>query len=145
MPALPDILLIDIPSRFAGQGLALDRYYPVILETMAEASEFEAFLCKDRPVLITPSLLDRRPSAFLVGDLTLARYAPPAAGWPWLVLCCWPLAYTRMVPVPNDYLARGSYTIEAFAEAEEIDAFEQQFFAGYGPCASRTISPTGNA
>ncbi|MFC3443846.1 hypothetical protein ACFOKF_22105 [Sphingobium rhizovicinum] len=48
LPTLPDILLIDIPPRFAGEGLALDRYYPAILETVAEAHEFEAYLFERR-------------------------------------------------------------------------------------------------
>src|SRR3546814_11354014 len=39
LATLPDILLIDIPLRFSGGGLALGRYYPVILESLAERSE----------------------------------------------------------------------------------------------------------
>src|SRR3546814_10468849 len=48
LATLPDILLIDIPLRFSGGGLALGRYYPVILESLAEMHEFEAYLCEPR-------------------------------------------------------------------------------------------------
>src|SRR3546814_20732035 len=52
LATLPDILLIDIPLRFSGGGLALGRYYPVILESLAEMHEFEAYLCEPRMTLI---------------------------------------------------------------------------------------------
>jgi hypothetical protein len=41
LATLPDILLIEIPARFAGSGLALHRYYPVILESLDEQQEFD--------------------------------------------------------------------------------------------------------
>src|SRR3546814_15246349 len=46
LATLPDILLIEIPARFAGSGLALHRYYPIILESLDEQQEFESFLCE---------------------------------------------------------------------------------------------------
>jgi hypothetical protein len=58
----PALLVIDIPPPYAGAGLALARYYPVIVETGEELVEFEAFLDEDRPGLRPPDLLDRRPS-----------------------------------------------------------------------------------
>jgi hypothetical protein len=116
---LPDILLIDIPPGFAGDGLALGRYYPVILETLAEMHEFEAFLCERRSDLVSPSLLARRPSNLRTDDIVFARYSPPAPGWPWLQLCCWPSRYTMMVPHSADEFARGAYTVDAFESDEE--------------------------
>src|SRR3546814_14109634 len=63
LATLPDILLIDIPLRFSGGGLALGSHYPVILESLAEMHEFEAYLCEPRMTLIETALLDRRRSA----------------------------------------------------------------------------------
>lgn len=139
LSTLPDILLIDVPSRFVGEGLALDRYYPVILETVSEAAEFEAYLLERRARLVAPSLLDRRPSALRVEEIVFARYAPPAPSWPWLLLCCWPQAYTLMAPSPNDDFARGAYTIEAFASVGEVDASERILLSALGPHEARHV------
>ncbi|WP_375282460.1 hypothetical protein [Sphingobium yanoikuyae] len=139
LPTLPDILLIDIPPRFAGEGLALHRYYPVILETVAEAHEFEAYLFERRASLIPPSLLDRRPSALRAEEIVFARYAPPAPDWPWLQLCCWPQAYSLIAPSPNDDFARGAYTIEAFTSVGQVDAAERILLATLGPHEARHV------
>lgn len=139
LPTLPDILLIEIPPRFAGPGLALDRYYAVILESLWEMHEFEKFLCEDRATLIAPALLDRRPSALRVDDIVFARYRPPAPHWPWLQLCCWPKSYTFMVHHAGDEFARGAYTIEAFRFADEIDVAEAKLLATLGPHEARHV------
>ena len=44
----PAVMVIDIPPHLAGQGLALDRYYIVMIETNEELAAFEAFLTADR-------------------------------------------------------------------------------------------------
>ena len=75
LPTLPDILVIDVPTRFAGAGLALDHYYPIVLETLAEMQEMEAFLCTDRGGPVVPDLFDRRPSGLRVRDIVFARRA----------------------------------------------------------------------
>lgn len=139
LPTLPDILLIDIPPRFSGPGLALGRYYPVILETLAELSEFEAFLCEQRPALMAPTLLDRRPSALRIDDIVFARYRPTAPDWPWLLLCCWPPAYTAMADPATDAFARGTYTIDAFTTERQVDAAEAQLLAVLGPDDARHV------
>lgn len=139
LPTLPDILLIDIPPRFGGADLALGRYYPVILETLAEQVEFENFLCVERPKLVPPALLDRRPSALRFTDILFARYEPPARGWPWLLLCCWPASYTAMVLPPADEFARGAYTVDAFASSEEADEAEIHILEALGPGRARRV------
>lgn len=139
LPTLPDILLIDIPSRFGGRGLALGRYYPVILETLAEQVEFEAFLCAERPKLAPPALLDRRPSSLCLTDIVFAHYEPQAPGWPWLLLCCWPPSYTAMVQSPGDEFARGAYTVDAFVNSEEADAAESLLLETLGPDQARRV------
>jgi len=150
LPTLPDILLIDIPRTYAGSSLALGRYYPIILETLAELGEFETFLCAERDQLIPPNLLDHRPSSLQAHDIIFARYAPASPDWPWLLLCRWPSAYVAMVPDPAEDFARGAYTIEAFAHATEMDEAEQRLLAALGPHEARhvrsvTAGPVGNA
>lgn len=136
---LPDILLIEIPPHFAGSGLALDRYYPVILESLAEMHEFETFLCEPRDTLVPPALLDHRPSSLRADDIIFARYEPTAPYWPWLLLCCWPPNYTAMVPFHIEAFARGAYTVEAFTSAGEVDLAEAALLATLGPHEARHV------
>lgn len=117
---MPTVLLIDIPPHHWSPSLPLERYYPVILETDAEYAEMEAFLAMDRLRPVAPDLLDRRCSELVGDDVVIARYAPPLAGWPWLMLCRWPADYAAMVPPQDDNFARGAYTSEVFATLEEI-------------------------
>lgn len=133
LATLPDILLIEIPPRFAGSGLALDRYYPVILESLAELHEFETFLCEPRDALVPPALLNHRPSSFRAETIVFARYEPRAMHWPWLLLCCWPQNYTAMVPAHSEAFARGTYTVEAFSSPGEVDLAEAALLAALGP------------
>lgn len=139
LPTLPDILLIDIPPRFSGPGLALGRYYPVIFETLAELTEFEAYLCEQRPTLTQPALLDRRPSALRIDDIVFARYRPQTPDWPWLLLCCWPPAYAAMARSETDAFARGTYTIDAFTSEQEVDAAEARLLTVLGPQEARHV------
>lgn len=139
LPSLPEILLIDIPPALAGEGLALGRYYPVILESLAEMHEFETFLCEQRTDLVSPSLLARRPSSLRADNIIFARYSPPAPGWPWLQLGCWPIRYTMMTPFTPDGFARGVYTVDAFESAAEIKAAEGRLLAALGPHEARYV------
>lgn len=149
LPALPDILLIDIPLRYAGAGLALGRYYPVILESTTELAEMEALLAADRPEPVVPNLFDRRPSSLHSDDILFARYAPPAAGWPWLLLCRWPPSYTAMVPADGDLFARGAYTVELFGVPADLEHYEAQLLATLGSYhairADPVSGPVGHA
>ncbi|MGB3928346.1 MAG: hypothetical protein WBL20_05220 [Sphingobium sp.] len=139
LATLPDILLIDIPPRFAGPGLALDRYYPVIFESLAEVHEFEVFLCEPRAALVPPALLDRRPSAMRADHIVVARYRPPDPHWPWLQLCCWPARYKAMVREAGAAFARGAYTVDAFVSADDIDAAELRLHTALGCQRARDI------
>ena len=139
LPTLPDILLIDIPPRFSGGGLALGRYYPVILESLAEMHEFEAFLCEPRTTPVAPALLDRRPSALRTRDIIFARYEPQIPTWPWLLICFWPQSYTAMVLPSADTFARGSYTIDAYSTEEELTDAELKLLATLGPEQARIV------
>src|SRR5258706_8128423 len=83
LATLPDLLVIDVPARFAHPSLSLGRYYGIMIETAAEQEEIDAFLAADRDALVPPSLLDRRPSALATARITMVEYAPPAPTWPW--------------------------------------------------------------
>lgn len=118
---LPDIMILDIPGAFAGPTLPLGHYYPIILETEAELRELVDYLDAPRPAVIVPDLLDRRPTALCASQITLAHYAPPNPGWPYLLLCHWPRAYTRLVPPSTDMFARGSYTMELLHTSPQLE------------------------
>ncbi len=141
LPTLPDILVIDIPSRYARPNLPLGRYYPVILETAAEHAEMESFLAAGRPEPVVPDLFDRRPSALHSGDILFARYAPPAVGWPWVLLCRWPPVYTAMVPADGDMFARGAYTVELFGVPADLERSEARLLATLGPHTAIRVDP----
>ncbi|WP_342248779.1 hypothetical protein [Sphingomonas sp. OTU376] len=113
VPTLPDILVINVPARFAGPGLALEHFYPVMIETEREHREFRALLAAERPSPVVPDLLDHRPSQLVARGIVIASYDPPCAGWPFVLLCHWPASYTSMVRDPAIF-ARGAYTTEMF-------------------------------
>jgi hypothetical protein len=120
LATMPDVLLIDIPSGYASPSLPLGRFYPVIIETDAEYLEMEAFLDRDRSLLVAPDVLDRRASGLRGDDIVFARYTPSAPGWPCLLLCRWPGDYAALVPQNDDYFARGAYTCEVFDTIDEL-------------------------
>lgn len=113
---MPDILVVEIAPAHRRPSLSLGRFLWRPARTEAEHREFEEFLTTERLVLIAPSLLDRRASALSTGRITIARYVLPEPGWPWVLLCHWPGAYTREAPIEDDLFARGAYTIEMYAD-----------------------------
>ncbi len=129
---LPDVLLIDIPAAFASASLPLGRYYPVILETIEERQEFEAFLQADRPAPIVPDLLDRRASALTTIDIVFALFDTTIAGWPWLLLCHWPADHVALAADQGDMFGRGAYTIEIFPDSAARAAAISQLLAILG-------------
>jgi hypothetical protein len=120
LATLPDLLVIDVPAPFAHASLSLGRYYGIMIETAAEQEEIEVFLAADRDALGPPSLLDRRPSALTTAHITMVEHAPPAAKWPWVLLCHWPRSYASLVPAEADMFARGAYTVEMFEAAQSL-------------------------
>lgn len=119
-PGMPSLVVIDIPSRLAGDGLALGRYYTIVVETPEELAEFEAYLAKHRSHPGQPDLLDRRPSRHDARSVAIIEYAPGEAGWPYMLLCRWPSSIARQVQGDPELLARGAYTFEAFTEREPL-------------------------
>ncbi|MDF0490423.1 hypothetical protein PX554_20035 [Sphingomonas sp. H39-1-10] len=119
-PFAPLLMVIDIPRTLAGDGLALGRYYPVIVENEQELGEFEDFLSADRDRPVPPNLLDHRPSSIEVPGVTFFEFAPSEPGWPWLLLCQWPAQLAGQLDSDPDLLARGAYTTETFASRREL-------------------------
>jgi hypothetical protein len=122
MATAPAVMVIDIPRKWAGPDLALGRYYPVIIETDDELAEFEAYLAAPRSALVTPDLLALRPSNLAATVITFIEFAPPADGWPWLLICHWPADFVAGGTLDKNLLARGAYTIETYARREQLIA-----------------------
>jgi|UPI000832614E hypothetical protein len=131
MLTMPDVLVIDIPERFAASTLPLGRYYPILLENSHELAEAEGFLARQRPELVLPDLFDRRPSAAHSACVIVARYRPPTSGWPWLLVCLWPAAYTCMVSPGSDLFARGAYTSEVYETRDDMIEGEARLRASF--------------
>lgn len=122
MIAAPSVMLIDMPFRNRGEGLALGRYYAIILETDEERAELDRFLDEPRSAAVAPDLLDRRRSAMVSDNVLISRYEPPEEGWPWVLVCRWPEVYS--LPARNTRgcdMARGCYTMEAFEHPDDLE------------------------
>ncbi len=52
----------------------------------------------------------------------IARYEPPATGWPWLSLTRWPDDVVQAVRHQALVMARGCHAMEIFERAEAIEA-----------------------
>jgi hypothetical protein len=118
---LPDILMIELPRRFATRRRALKRFYPILIETMEEQSEVEAFLAGPREGLVMPDILAERPSSFSKEHLTIAHYAPSEAGWPFVLLCQWPAEFAARASSQDRLFMRGIYTFELFPDRRELE------------------------
>lgn len=142
LPTAPALLVIDIPPSYAGAGLLMGRFYPVIVETLEEVGELEHYLTAERPAAVPPDLLDLRPSSRIAGTITFFEYRPPEPGWPWLLLCHWPGDFARHAGRNADMLARGAYTIEAFPSQRELLAAMIEFVAILGQDVDlRVVNP----
>src|SRR5512147_437789 len=107
---LPDVLMIDVPRRFANRRLVLGRFWPIMVETIDEQSEVEAFLGRERHSVVLPDFLDERASLMPREHLTIAHYRPSEPRWPYLQLCQWPADFTARAPDKDRTFARGAYT-----------------------------------
>lgn len=122
MIAAPSVMLIDMPVRHRGEGLALGRYYAIILETDEERAELDRFLDEPRSAAVAPDLLDRRPSAMISDNVLISRYEPPEEGWPWVLVCRWPEPYSRIARDTRGCdMARGCYTMEVFDHPDDVE------------------------
>ncbi|MGB3930857.1 MAG: hypothetical protein WBL20_18075 [Sphingobium sp.] len=152
--AAPSVLVIDIPPLLRGDGLALGRYYAIILETDFELRELEDFLDAPRDAPVAPDLLDHRPSGLRSDSVLISRYEPPEEGWPWLLVCRWPEFYAAIARGMSDCaMARGCYTTELFEHPEDLDAHSLALLESLGKredisirlIAAEALPPAGNA
>jgi hypothetical protein len=104
-----------------------------------EQEELDGFLCAERAMPVVPNLFDRRPSALRTQAGVFARYVPSQLGWPWPLLCCWPIRYTAMVRANNDLFARGGYTSELFETLLALEDCEQQLMETVAPGGAQQI------
>jgi hypothetical protein len=146
MIAAPSVMLIDMPLRNRGVGLALGRYYAIIMETDEERAELDRFLDEPRSAAVAPDLLDRRPSAMVADNVLISRYEPPEEGWPWVLVCRWPDPYSRVArETPGCDMARGCYTMEVFEHLEDVEehsiALLEQL-GTHGELSIRTLTPS---
>lgn len=137
----PAVMVIDIPPHLAGQGLALDRYYIVMIETNEELAAFEAFLTADRDALRLPDLLDRKPSCREARAIGFFEFAPPEPGWPWILLCHWPRRFAQLFGADPDALAHDAYSMEAFEDRDSLQSALKAHIAVFGDLASVKIIP----
>lgn len=126
---LPDILLIDIPRRFASKRLPLERYCPVMVETVEEQTEVEAFLAEQRHSMVSPDLLYERASTLAREHLTIAHYEPSAPGWPFMQLCQWPAEFAAKASSEDRMFARGVYTFELFRDRKRLEKASKALIA----------------
>jgi hypothetical protein len=118
---LPDILMIKLPRRFATGRRALKRFYPILIETIEEQAEVEAFLAGPREGLVMPDLLAELPSSLSKAHLTIAHYAPSEAGWPFVLLCQWPAEFAARASSQDRLFMRGIYTFELFPDRKALE------------------------
>lgn len=153
MITAPSVLLIDMPVRNRGEGLALGRYYTIVLETNEERGELDRFLDEPRPAVVAPDLLDTRPSSVISDHVIISRYEPPADGWPWVLVCRWPEPYGRIASKsPGCDMARGCYTMEVFEHLDDLEEYSAALLEQLGMRGELKIrmltpgsSPTGTA
>lgn len=106
--AAPGVMVIDVPPASRGPGLALGRYYPIVVETLAEREELEAYLHAERTADVVPDLFDMRGSA-LQSELVLVwRYEPPEPSWPWITR---PIGLRNPGPSRVQHLKAGDFTV----------------------------------
>lgn len=140
LPTLPDVLLIDVPARFASPDLPLGRYYPIVLETEDELREVEFFLTDARAGPVAPDIFDFRPSRLNGERITFAAYPPPALDWPYLLLCHWPASYAALAQDPMLF-ARGAYTIEIFSTETALYRSCNRLLATLGEGSDISVVP----
>ena len=121
LACLPDILMIDMPRLSGIRRRGLKRFHPIMVETVEEQSEIEAFLEEEREGIVAPDLLDQRLSTFPREHLTIAHYRPSQAGWPYVQLCQWPADFAARFPGSDRMFVRGAYTFELFGDRQRLE------------------------
>ena len=119
--AMPDVLMIDMPAEYRSGNLSLGSYHPILIETIAEQNEIEAYLEEECEAPFFPDLLDSRPSSLPADHITVAHYGPPFEDWPYVLLCRWPPDLTAAAPDELRLFVRGAYTIDLYIDRDQIE------------------------
>ena len=127
--AMPDILMIELPDEFRRSDQPLGTYHPILIETIAEQHELEAYLEEEREVPHLPDLLDTRPSSFPADHITVAQYGRPFEDWPYVLLCRWPPDLAAAAPHELRLFVRGAYTIELYSDRERLERASDMLLA----------------
>jgi hypothetical protein len=127
--AMPDILMFDMSAGFHGANPPLGRYHPILVETIGEQHELEAYLAEERNAPFSTDLFDTRPSVLPADHITIAHYGPPVEDWPYVLLCRWPPILTAAAPEELEIFARGAYTIELFDDHERLEQASDRVLA----------------
>lgn len=118
LATLPDVLVIDVPDRFAHPGLPFSRYWPIPVE--GDLGELAAFSSPPRAMRPVPAdLLDRRPGNLAARRITFAANVPPARGRSHPLVCHWPPFYVDLATAP-DMFARRACTTGTFETSGEL-------------------------
>jgi hypothetical protein len=118
----PSVMVIDLPVPYRGEGLALGRYYPIIIETDSERDKLEAAFEQEREGAWPPDLFDQRPSSIWTDRILISRHRPPVPDWPWLCVTHWPNRLSDRAVDRSGPTVRGCYRIEFFETAIALDA-----------------------
>lgn len=126
---MPDILMIDMSAGGRDTVPSFRRFHPILCETIAEQREVEGYLDGQRDGPFPSDPLDARPSVLPTDHTTIAHYAPPAGGWPYLLLCRWPPDLTAAAPKDLNMFARSAYTVELFDDHEQLEQATERLLA----------------
>lgn len=118
---MPDILMIDMQAGSGSANEPLEKFHPILIETIAEQHELQEYLEEERQVPSSPDLFDARPSALSPDHITIAHYGPPLDDWPYVLLCRWTSDLTATAPEVLRMFVRGAYTVELFADRNRLE------------------------
>jgi hypothetical protein len=126
---MPDILMIDLSAGLPDAAGSFRRFHPILCETVSEQQELEAYLDEERDGPFPSDPFDVRPSILPTDHTTIAHYAPPTQGWPYLLLCRWPPDLTTVAPKDLNMFARAAYTVELFNDHAQLELATERLLA----------------
>jgi hypothetical protein len=118
---MPDIVMVRLDAEYVEPRSRADPYHPILVETVAEQVELEAYLAAERQEPSRPDLLDARPSGLAADHITVAHYGPPSDDWPFVLLCRWPPDLAVATPKELRMFVREVYTIELFSDRQALE------------------------
>lgn len=121
IPAMPDIVMIELPSEYRDASAPQEPFYSILIETTAEHDELEAYLADETLEPALPVLFDERPSGLAADHITVAHYGPPVEDWPYVLLCRWPRHLAAATPKDLRMFIREVYTIELFDDQDSLE------------------------